>query len=197
MPQTVLGIAASPRRNGNTDLLLREVLRGAADAGAAVEFLAIRDHRFAPCIECNRCQVTGACAVTDGMAEIYEKLVAADHLVFASPIFFTAVSAYAKALIDRCQCFWSLKYVLRKPLFDPPRPHRRALFLSCCGFHRRTLFEGARQTMKALFDVLAFDFAGELAYESIDAKGAIRDHPTALADARQAGRDLVRPVPSP
>ena len=192
MPPHILGIAGSPRKDGNTDTLLREVLRGAAEAGAEAEFLALRTVEMRPCIECGRCQLTGKCAVNDGMSGVYEKLLAADHLVFATPIFFVAVSAYAKTMIDRCQCFWSLKYIKRQPLFDPPRPGRRGLFVACCGWSRDWMFDGARRTVKALFDVLEVHYAGELVTHGIDAKGDIAEHPTALAEAYQAGAALAR-----
>ena len=189
---SVLGIAASPRRDGNTDLMLREALRGAADAGAQTEFLALRSHKVAPCTGCDRCVANhGRCVVADAAVEIHDKLLAADHVVFASPIFFVAVSAHAKALIDRCQCFWNLKYVLREPLFDPPRPDRKGLFLSCAGSDRPWMFDGARRTIKALFNVLELGYAGEVCHLSIDAKGDAANHPTALAEAYQAGRSLV------
>lgn len=192
---TVLGIAGSPRKDGNTDSLLRECLRGAADAGATVEFLAARDLKMRPCIECNRCQTTGRCIIQDDAQLVHEKLLAADHLVFATPIFFAAVSAQAKILIDRCQCFWWLKHVLKRPLFTPPRPHRRGLWLACCGFNRRWMFDGPRRTIKAVFNVLEFAWAGELCYKHIDAQGDIQRHPTALGEAFQAGRALALGLP--
>jgi len=191
----ILGISGSPRRDGNTELLLREALRGAAAAGAEAEFLAARSLKMRPCIECDRCQTTGRCVVQDDALAVHEKLLAADHLVFATPIFFAAVSAQAKILIDRCQCFWSLKYVLKKPLFDPPRPHRRGLWLACCGFDKMWMFDGPRRTMKALFSVLEFAWAGELCYKHVDAKDDILKHPTALAEAFQAGRALATGQP--
>ena len=202
MPPSVLGIAGSPRKDGNTDTLLHEILRGAAAGGADVEFLPLRDHTMRPCIECNRCQTTGHCVIRDDAIAIHEKLLATDHLVFASPIFFVAVSAHSKIMIDRCQCFWSLKYIMNRPLFDPPRPGRRGLFASCCGFDRRWMFDGPRRTMKALFNVLELDYAGELCYQHTDAKDDLLEHPTAMADAHQAGLALVRgepirSVPSP
>jgi len=187
----ILGIAGSPRKGGNTDTLLREALRGAADAGAATEFLAARSLRMRPCIECDRCQTAGRCVVQDDALAVHEKLLATDHLIFATPIFFAAVSAQAKTLIDRCQCFWSLKYVLKRPLFDQPRPGRKGLWLACCGFDKRWMFDGPRRTMKALFNVLEFEWAGELCYKHIDAQGDIEKHPTALADAYAAGRALA------
>jgi len=195
MSPSVLGIAASPRKDGNTDLLLHELLRGAAAGGADVEFLAVRTCKMRPCIECNRCQTTGRCAVQDDALEVHEKLIAADHLAFASPVFFAAVSAYAKILIDRCQCFWSLKYIMNKPLFDPPRPGRRGVFLSCCGYDKLWMFDGPRRTVKALFNVLELQYAAELCYKQIDAKGDILEHPTAMADAYQAGLALARGEP--
>ena len=191
MPTTILGIAGSPRKDGNTDTLLREALRGAADAGARVELVAARDLKMRPCIECNRCQTTGRCVIQDDGLALHDKLLATDHLVFATPIFFAAVSAQAKILIDRCQCFWSLKYIMNKPLFDPPRPHRKGLWLACCGFDKLWMFDGPRRTMKALFNVLDLAYAGELCYKHIDAQGDILRHPTALADAYQAGLALA------
>lgn len=194
----VLGIAGSPRKGGNTDTLLAEVLRGAAAAGAQTEFLAVRDLKMRGCLECDRCQATGRCVVQDDALGVHEKLLAADRLVFATPVFFAAVSAQAKVLIDRCQCFWSLKYVLKRPLFAAPRPGRRGLWVACCGFDKRWMFDGPRRTMKALFNVLEFEWAGELCYKHVDAKGDIQSHPTALADAYAAGLALAvgRPVRS-
>jgi putative NADPH-quinone reductase len=189
---SVLGLAGSPRKDGNTDLLLREALRGAADGGAEAEFLPLRSQKIGPCVECGRCQLTGRCALHDDIGALHAKLLAADHVVFASPIFFVGVSAQAKLLIDRCQCFWSLEFVLRKPLFDPPRPHRRGLFIACCGSNEPWMFDGARRTVKAWFQVLALRYAGELLYPGIDPKGAILEHPTALAEAYHAGLALAR-----
>mgnify|MGYP005836789321 CR=1 FL=1 len=191
VPVSILGIAGSPRVGGNTDTLLHEALRGAAEAGARTEFLAARSLVMRPCIECDRCQATGRCAINDDAQAVHQKLLAADHLVFATPIFFAAVTAQAKILIDRCQCFWSLKYIMKKPLFDPPRPHRTGLWLACCGFPKRWMFDGPRRTIKALFNVLEFAYGAELCYSGIDARGDITRHPTALAEARQAGRALA------
>ncbi|MFW6107229.1 MAG: flavodoxin family protein [bacterium] len=197
MPHTVLGIAGSPRKDGSTDTLLREVLRGAEAGGAETEFVALRDKDLRPCMECGRCQALGRCVIQDEAVAIQDRLLAVDRVVFASPIFFVAVSAHAKVLIDRCQCFWSRKYVMGQPLFQPPRPGRKGLFVSCCGSEYRWMFDGARRTIKALFDVLEYDYAGELLYREIEGREAILDHPTALAEAHQAGIALAQERPTP
>ncbi|MBM4041271.1 MAG: hypothetical protein FJ290_22440 [Planctomycetes bacterium] len=84
---------------------------------------------------------------------------------------------------------------MKMPLFDPPRPGRNGLWLACCGFDKRWMFDGPRRTVKALFSVLDFAWAGELCYKHIDAQGDILHHPTALADAYQAGRALALAQP--
>jgi len=75
----ILGIAASPRKGGNTDLLLREVLTAAREAGADTNLVAARDLAMRPCIECNGCQKTGRCVLRDDMTGVFAQLLACDH----------------------------------------------------------------------------------------------------------------------
>jgi len=63
----VLIISTSPRAGGNTDLLCDQVARGAAEAGAAVEKVSLRELKISPCTECGVCERTGECAINDDM----------------------------------------------------------------------------------------------------------------------------------
>ncbi|MBM4028652.1 MAG: hypothetical protein FJ280_25135, partial [Planctomycetes bacterium] len=74
----VLGISASPRREGNSDLLLHRALEGAAQAGGATEFLRLCDYRLAACRECYGCAATGDCAVHDDYQPLLAMMLAAD-----------------------------------------------------------------------------------------------------------------------
>ena len=189
----VLGISTSPRAGGNTDLLLDEVLRGAKSAGAGTEKILLRELTVAPCIECGACERTGECVVQDDMQGLYGKLVSTDRLVLASPIYFMAHCAQAKAMIDRCQALWSRKYVLKKPLFDvPPSPPRKGMFVSVGGAKVKDVFTGAKVTMKIFFMVLEMEYACDLLYKGIDSKGEVLKHPTALKDAFEAGAAIAR-----
>jgi hypothetical protein len=123
------------------------------------------------------------------MMEIYEALDASDRFVIATPIYFASVSAQLKTMIDRCQAIWARKYLLKRP---HPNPDRKALFLSCGGFKHHRFYKCARQVIAAWCTVLDIRLAGELFYPSIDALGAIEKHPTALADAHGAGRELMK-----
>jgi multimeric flavodoxin WrbA len=97
----VLGIACSPRKGGNTEILVREALKGAEDAGAEVEFLTTSGRNIKPCDDCKACLKKGECHTKDDVQEIYEKLLAADGIIFGTPVYFYDVSGQAKVLIDR------------------------------------------------------------------------------------------------
>ncbi|MHC4088073.1 MAG: flavodoxin family protein, partial [Planctomycetota bacterium] len=111
MSVKVLGISTSPRVDGNSDLLLRQALAGAESTGAEIEYISLRDLNIAPCNECNFCYKHGTCSIEDDYQMLSSKMLEADRLIFATPIFFMTVCAQAKALIDRCQCLWAHKYV--------------------------------------------------------------------------------------
>lgn len=188
----VLGIFASPRKGGNTELLLEELLKGAEKAGASVERLYLSDFTITPCKECHGCDHTGNCVILDDMEKIYPKLVEADAIVLASPIFFYGVTAWAKALIDRSQALWVRKYLLKDPSFGREGKKRKGFFISVGATKGMKVFDGAVLTVKYFFDVLNAEYAGELLFKEVEAKGDILKHPEALQQAFEAGRRLVQ-----
>jgi len=101
----VLGIVCSPRKGGNTEILVREALAGAKEAGAETEIFLVADKTIAPCDGCLGCSETGVCIHEDDMGEVYERLLAADGVLFGTPVYFINVSAQAKAVIDRTYAF--------------------------------------------------------------------------------------------
>jgi len=191
MALKVLGISASPRERGNTDLLLREALRGAEAAGAEVEYVALRDLAIGPCTENYSCARTGECGIEDDYQAVYAKLLATDRLVFATPVFFMGPSAQAKLLIDRCQCLWARKYLLKRPLFaDGPRD-RRAMVIAVGGTKGRKMFECVRLTMKYFFDAAEFTYAANLFVNQVDGRAEILKHPRAMAEAARLGSAIA------
>lgn len=187
----VLGILGSPRKGGNTELLLEEALKGAEAEGAEVERLRLTDYNIIPCKECLACYKEGNCIILDDMAKIYPKLLEADIILLASPIFFYGVTAWAKALIDRCQALWARKYQLKDPSYGKGGRKRKGFFISVGGTKGQKTFEGAILTTKYFFDVLNAEYAGELVLREVDAKGDVLKHPEALQQAFEAGRKLV------
>ncbi len=185
----VLAILGSPRREGNTEILLDALICGAKEQGGEVEKLVLCDYNISPCIECETCSSTGECAIADDMQEIYLKLLTADAIVIASPIFFYSVTAVTKAFIDRGQALWARKYLLRQnPL---TKKIRRGYFLSLGATKGKQLFEGAKLTIKYFFDAIDARYCGELFFRGIEGKGDIKNHPGALQEAMELGRKLT------
>jgi len=186
----VLGIAGSPRRNGNTDMLLAEFIRGAASKGAEVKTFFLRDLNISPCLHCDACLKAGICRIKDDMQKIYPEMENADVIVMASPIQFMGVTAHMKAMIDRCQALWARKYVLKVPPLGDKRA-RKGFFISVGGTKLTNLFEPTLVMIKTFFRIIDVTYAGELLYKGIDEKGAIAKHPDALQQAFLAGQKIV------
>lgn len=186
----ILGISGSPRRNGNTDRLLKQVMAGAASEGAKTKTAVLSDLNIAPCRHCDKCIKTGKCVINDDMQWLHTDLREADRLVLASPIFFMGVTAQAKAMIDRCQALWVIKYVLKLPVALNIDKERSGVFISVGGTRLRNLFEPAKATVKSWFTTLDIKYAGELLFSGIDER-TIELHPTALKDAFHLGQKLV------
>ena len=186
----VLGISTSPRIKGNSDLLLRRALAGAEAADAQAEYIRLCDLSIAPCIECNACYKTGKCSTEDDYQLVLAKILEADRLIFATPIFFMTVCAQAKMLIDRCQCLWAQKHVLKKPLATSKRD-RRAMVIAVGGSKSKKMFDSIRLTMKYYLDVLDMQYTANLFVNNVEGPGQIEKHPSALKEAFRLGKELV------
>ncbi len=103
----VLILEGSPRPKGNSAILSDEFARGAEEAGCTVEKVRISGKKIAGCLGCNACYRNGgACVQKDDMAEVREKMLAADVIVLASPIYFYSMTAQMKSVIDRTYAFY-------------------------------------------------------------------------------------------
>jgi multimeric flavodoxin WrbA len=187
----ILGIYGSPRKGGNTDILLEKTLQAARSAGADISAIRCCDLKIAGCAECGGCDRTGKCVVDDDMQSVYPKLYEADAIVLASPIFFYGITSQAKALIDRCQAAWC------KRMLDKTPEERRTLgggrgYLICVGATKgKNLFEGAQFVAKYFFDALDMSYEGGVFINKVDRKGDIENNPDALKQAYELGSRIV------
>ena len=107
MSKKVLILSGSPRKGGNSDILCDEFLRGAQESGNQVEKIRVAAKKVAPCAACYYCRDHGGeCARKDDMAEILQKMIDADVIVLASPVYFYSIDAQLKAVIDRTLARW-------------------------------------------------------------------------------------------
>jgi len=178
----------SPRLGGNTDLLLGELLKGAESCGADVEKLVVDRLEISPCREHYDCLRDGNCSIRDDMDGIYPRLLGADVVIVASPIFFYGLPAQLKALIDRCQATWARKNVLKQKL---GAPGRRGAFIGVGATHGPKLFEGTVLGIKYFFSAIGVSYSGELLVRGVGQRAEIKEHPTALKDAFELGKSLA------
>ena len=108
MSKKVLILSGSPRKGGNSDLLCDEFMRGALETGNQVQKIRVSEKKIGYCSACYYCrQSGGVCAKKDDMAEILQKMIDADAIVLASPVYFYSIDAQLKALIDRTVARWT------------------------------------------------------------------------------------------
>lgn len=183
----VLGIMGSPRIGGNTQILLDAALKEACAAGAEAETLLVDRLDISPCREYHGCLEDGNCVIRDDMDAIYPKLLSADIVIVAAPMFFYGLPAQLKALIDRGQALWARQHVLNQQF----PPGRRGAFIGVGATRGPKLFDGAILTVRYFFKAIGVSYAAELLVRGVDARGDIRRRPDALAQAAGLGQKLV------
>ena len=177
----VLGIVCSPRQNGNTEIMERESLAGAEEAGAEVELVTIAGKTIAPCDGCLSCQKTGECHIKDDMQDIYTKLLEADGIIFGTPVYFWSVSAQAKALIDRTYVFRISSRLRGKVAGVVVTTGRAGATSAFTVFHN--FFNLQRMIMAG----------GAMGYAGSEKKGIENDE-RGMAEARALGRAVVKRI---
>ncbi len=108
MSKKVLILSGSPRKGGNSDLLCDQFMKGALETGNQVEKIRVSEKKIDYCKACYYCSSHGGeCVIKDDMAEIVQKIIDADVIVLASPVYFYSIAAQLKTLIDRTVCRWT------------------------------------------------------------------------------------------
>jgi multimeric flavodoxin WrbA len=187
----LLALYTSPRREGNTSLLLDALVQGAEAAGFRAESFHTADMDINPCRACNSCFKDGECIQKDDMQSIYPHLMQAGAVAMAAPIFSMNICAQAKALIDRCQRLWSTRYVLEKDIAEPGfAAERKGFFLSCCGRDKPETFDCTRPTMAYFFYIIQVGKWTPLTYAGVDEAGDILKVEGAMEAARSLGESL-------
>ncbi len=191
MAGTVIGILGSPLPEGNTAILLREALKGAADAGCSTETIMVNNLDFQPCMEMMFCREHETCTIDDDMQQMFQKIRDADSIIIATPVMFMGIPGRLKSFMDRFQVFFMAKYVRNEPLVTPEkRKVRRGLFLCISGMKIPEVFVGAKLTAQAFFDIIDCPYSDELLISDMDTILDVRTRQDLLAAAYAKGRKL-------
>ena len=107
MSKKILILSGSPRKGGNSDYLCDKFLEGAREAGHDVEKIFVSEKKIGYCRACYACRNSHKCIIQDDMPEILDKMINADVLVLASPVYFYSINAQIKTVLDRTLARWT------------------------------------------------------------------------------------------
>ena len=192
----ILAVSASPRKDGNSDRVARRALASAREAGVPGTFVRLADHRFEPCIGCERCRRDKSCtAHLDGMQLLYPLVERSLGLILVSPVHNYNVTAWMKAFIDRLYCYYD---------FGPDRPGewstrlagqgRKAAVVSVGEQHGE---EGVGVTLEAMHRPLAalgYEVLEELPITGVFQRGRVADATDTMNRVGELGRRLAEAV---
>jgi multimeric flavodoxin WrbA len=174
--KSALGIVGSPRRGGNTEVLVDEVLAGAQEAGAQTAKVILDELDIRPCRACNACQKAGHCVQDDDMAALLEQMQDSDLWVLGTPVYWWGPTAQFKAFLDRWHGAKQVRFQGRQVILVVPLGAGDAHY--------------ARHTVGMLTDALDYQGTRLIATvlaPGVQGRGAVRSHAAVLAQARQAG----------
>jgi multimeric flavodoxin WrbA len=175
-----LGIVGSPRYGGNTEILVDEVLRGAAEAGAQTEKAILNQLNVAPCQACGRCMSTGECAQRDDMPTLLEQMKRSQIWVLGTPVYWSGPTAQFKAFLDR----W---YSARKVEFEKPR----VVLVMPMGEPDVGYADCIVQTVKTALAYLKVELFSVVSVPDVWELGEVRERPDAIEAAYRAGREAA------
>jgi multimeric flavodoxin WrbA len=175
----ILILSGSPRKGGNTDLVVEAFVKGVSQKHH-VEVMSVRDYKVNPCMGCNACfkSKDNTCVQKDEMAIIYEKMAHADMLVIASPVYFYGLSAQLKAVIDRCH----------NPIRDT-FPIKKMALLLVGAATLSELFDSILTQYQLCLNFFKLEDAGRVLVRGVKDKGDIKNT-NALNEAFELGQQL-------
>ncbi len=189
----ILGIVGSPRKGGNTDVLVDKVLEGTKTKGTKIEKIYLNDLNIRPCVSCERCSQSGVCAVSDDFQPLLQKIRETDCIVVGSPIYCATVTAQLKALIDRTDSsqvileFKNDRYIFRSRFKD----HKKGVII-CVG-HLSPLkdFEHTTRVMNLFLKDLGVEVIDEIIADKVSKIDDIFKRKDILQEAYEAGMKLI------
>ena len=188
----VLVLNGSPRRGGNTEVLLAALVKGMEQKGGEAEMIRLCDLTIQPCIGCGGCDETGRCVLEDDMVPLYDKIIEAKRVIVASPIYFYGITAQAKAFVDRTQALWSWKRLMTEKGEWQPDPNRKGFLVSVAATQGAKVFEGAILTVKYAVDAMGMTYGGEFLVRGVDRRGEMRKEAETLKEAEEAGKSFMQ-----
>ena len=190
---SIFGVGGSPRKNGNSDVLLEQILNGARANEVPATGIHLRDIQFSGCIGCEKCRKDRICTgLVDVMSVLYPEVHQAMGLVLVSPTHNYNITSWMKAFIDRLYCFYT---------FADTRPRawssrlagqgRKAVLAAICEQEHQADMGFTLEAMRLPLKALGYEIVGELPVFSVFERGKVKDNEDALASAKRLGEELA------
>ena len=177
--KNVLIISTSPRKGGNSDMLATEFAKGAKEAGNEVDVVNLAGKKIEFCRGCLSCVKTQKCVIDDDAAEVRDKMLHADVIVWATPIYYYCISGQMKTMIDR-----------GNPLYTSDYKFRDIYLLATAAEDEGYVVEGAVKATQGWIDCFEkASLKGVVFAGGVDKKGEIAGH-KALAEAYEMGKGI-------
>jgi multimeric flavodoxin WrbA len=183
----VIGIVGSPRKNGNTNTLVQQVLEGAAEAGAETRTFMLNDMNFRGCQGCDYCKNHDRCKLEDDLMELFDELALADGVVFGSPIYFGQFTGQMRLFLDRC-------YSLINADFSPRLPAgKKAVIIGTQGAPDAAAFKGVYDEFRdQISSFMRMDVKDTIIGIGYHAPGEVKDNIELMEKAKNTGFNLFK-----
>lgn len=179
MSKKVLVISSSLRDGSNSDIMADSFIKGAAEVGCETEKISLAGKEISFCEGCFACQNLGHCIIEDDAVEIVEKMLHADVIVFASPVYYYSISGQLKTMLDRAN-----------PLFAMDYQFRQVYLLSCAAEDEENTSFGSKTAIQGWVDCFEqAEFCGTVFAGGVTDPGDISGHP-ALQQAYELGKSI-------
>lgn len=184
----VLAIMGSPRRNKNTNILLDYLLEGIDEDKYDITKVYVRDLEVKSCTGCEHCGQSGGCVFKDGMEVLYDGFDNSHIVIFAAPLYFNSINGMAKNVVDRCQRYWSLKYVMGRNYRRGE--DRKGIFLSVGGApYSQGQFNATTPIMDFFFKAINVDYLGNYLVSNTD-KNPIKQRSAIKEELNKIGKNI-------
>lgn len=183
----VIGIVGSPRKNGNTNAIVQEVLKGAAEAGAETRTFLLNEMNYRGCQACDYCKSHDRCKLEDDLAGLFEEMKVADGIVFGAPIYFAQFSGQMRLFLDRC-------YSLINADFSPRLPvGKKAVIIGTQGAPDPAAFKGVYDEFRGqISSFMCMDVKDTLLGIGYHAPGEVKNNTELMEKAKTTGYNLFR-----
>ena len=192
----VLGVGGSPRKNGNSDVLLRQVLSGVRQEKIACSSIHLRDIQFQGCIGCEKCRKDKICTgLNDGMSLIYSKIISSRGMVLVSPTHNYNITSWMKAFIDRLYCFYNFQNTRPRAWSSRlANQDRKAVIIAVCEQEHKKDMGFTLEAMRMPIEALGYKVIGEPAVFKIFDRGKVKEDSESLKKVFKLGKDLAKAI---